>query len=169
MNNNFAGRVQLVSSSAQLAANFVTVYKTKLDKLTTRKPKGDYNVEFVLKFPLPTVKKDYTILNSVVTSKKELNLLKNDVGFLVEEMFPEGNFTLKQHYPGTILYCWVCLQNTIFPFDLMYITKSLLPKEIKFIINTIKKTKNLIYARNLYEKPSLNIFPFTFEKIITMG
>lgn len=112
----------------------------------------------------PTIKKATVnaFLKNILCDIREINLVKNDIGFLLQELFPmQNSFNLSLPFnQGTIFYCWVCLKKQIFTFDLIYIRMNLSDKDIKKIIDKIKLTKTTIYSRRLNEKIEL---PFNIQ------
>lgn len=102
-------------------------------------------------------------IKSLVTDVRELNLLKNDISFFMNESYPQLNSSTQddcKFKDGTIFFCWVALNKKIFPFDLFYLRKNLLPKEIKKVQKVLKNTDNYVFAR----KPFFNVnLPFNIE------
>lgn len=112
----------------------------------------------------PNVKKVLVnkFFKTIIFDIKEINLVKNDIGFLLKDIYPMLNsLNIELDFAkGRIFYCWVCLKTQIFAFDLMYLRKDLKESEIKNILNTIKL--NSLYCRKVYEKP---VLPFNLTPI----
>lgn len=112
----------------------------------------------------PNVKKIVVnkFLKTIIFEIKEINLVKNDIGFLIQELYPMIN-SLNIELPfkdGIIFYIWVSLKRQIFSFDVMYLRKNLNEREIKKVIDKIKLTNVTLYYRRVNEKP---VLPFDLK------
>jgi len=152
----------------------VTLYKTQ-DKVTVRKPRKDAYISFsVQSTPSTSITKIKQFVKHIITDIKELNYLKNDMGFAMEEIFNEDHSTdttidLRK---GKIFYIWVFLpfvpekgakntlpkevQQEIFPYDIFYIRQPLTNSECKNIQYSFKRDIDAsIQVRSLGETPEI--------------
>lgn len=125
-------------------------------KVSIKGSKNDHELTFDCD---PNVKKTmvHKFLKTVIFDIKEINLAKNDISFLIQELYPMIN-SLNIELPfedGIIFYIWVSLKRQIFSFDLYYLRKNLNDREIKKIIDKIKFTNVTLYYRKVNEKPVL--------------
>ena len=91
----------------------------------------------------------------VVDNYSELNKIRNDVGFLMSELYGadhSSNFNV-QFTKGWIFYIWVCMEDKVFPFDIFYMRRDLPEDHLDFIA----KTMDSVQARLLHRRP--------FEKV----
>ena len=151
----------------------ITLYK-KDNKITTRKPK---KVQEFIPFSVPSkssLNSVKTFLKYVITDIKELNLVKNDVCFLINEIFGrlEKDHTTNTEVminDGIIFYVWVYLpyeynlnqfetphsvREDIFPFDLYYVRQNMSHTGIKQIQDILRNEVN-IHVRT--RRPGENI------------
>ena len=94
----------------------------------------------------------------VVADIKEINAIKIDVGFMVNERLkpPSKRFTV--HTPGTIFYIWVRLPDheALIPYDVFHFPRILTAKEMESARSfLLRHTDALLYFRNLYETPQV--------------
>jgi hypothetical protein len=131
------------------------VYLKSNSSVSFKKPLRKRDEKLILQTDA-TVKKT-TVVNfvkSIVITLKEINSLKNDIGFILRELYPMYN-SLNIELPfkfGTIFYCWVVVENELFTYDLFYIRKNLTEKEINYVKDKIKITKNIIFVRKPYSE-----------------
>jgi hypothetical protein len=166
-------------SDSPVPPEHVILYK-KGKKVTTRRSKGDcITFRATLrngngKSALLSVK---NFLRYVITETKELNLLKNDVLFLVNELYGldhsiDENVALEK---GHVIYVYCHLPykytsevpadlcETIFPHDLMYIRRNLTATEVRTIKDILKKDVDIqVYCRRPFEKVAM---PVTIRSI----
>ncbi len=155
-------------------------------KVIIRKPKDINNyIPFIASFfktrnlGINSIK---SFLKYVITDVKELNFIKNDVGFLMHELFnnisssktTHNEFTTSLQHPltgGTIIYIWVYLpskydmtkfetpsdvRESIFPFDLFFTRLSLTKEECKMIKDILFKDVDVkVFCRKVHETPVL--------------
>jgi len=164
----------------------VVIYKSD-KKVTIRKPrKGDvfvsFNVEIDEKPVKGSAKKDdvatlakvKNFVKHIVTDVKELNFLKNDIGFLMSEIYgpDHSTDTNVNVYNGRVFYIWVHLpymktagsrltlpkniQKDVFPYDLFYIRQDISDADCKNILNLLRRDIDaFVYVRDLQEFPDL--------------
>lgn len=159
-----------------------TVIVYKIDKrVTIRKPRAkDEYVSFTVEVDEGKIGKDGVSLSKaknfvkhIVTDIKELNFLKNDMGFLMSEIYgPDHSTDVNVDvYEGKLFYIWVYLpfrkhagrntlskdlQKEIFPFDIFYIRRDLSTADCKNIINLLRRDIDaFVYVRQIDETPIL--------------
>ena len=89
----------------------------------------------------------------IVVDIKELNLLKNDICFLMNELYHENDFVnhIVPLKTGVIFYVWVYIapSTEVFPFDLFFIRKSLSNEDVSKIKTIMKNEMNVeIHTRS---------------------
>lgn len=157
----------------------VTIYKTD-KKVTIRKPRAkDEYVTFTVEVDEGKASKDGVSLvkaknfvKHVVTTVKDINFLKNDMGFLMSEIYGADHSTDASIdvYTGKVFYIWVYLpfkkqtgRNTlpkeicnIFPFDIFYMRQNLSALDCKNIVDLLRRDLDaFVYVRDLDEQPPI--------------
>ena len=117
---------------------------------------------------LPQVK---DFLTYVITDQKQLTFLKNDVGFLMNELYGSAvpntsNSGDDNLQCGTIIYVWVHLgfpyspsvssriSSKIFAFDLYFLPRRIPEEKMKYIADTLKRGADVkIHSRRVNEFP----------------
>ena len=154
-----------------------TFYKMQGGKITIRKPRAnsDY-IAYTVNESSVSSAKVKNFLKYIITDVKELNFLKNDVGFLLNELYGEDHST-DRSVPvedGRIFFTWVYLpyfsnsgtntlprdiRTNIIPFDLAFIRKKITNVECeRLIMHRLKTEVNvLIHVRHPFEKPTVPI------------
>jgi hypothetical protein len=161
--------------------NTQQIYYRILDKITTRKPRRKDTLNYIAfkvqnnnNSSISTIKQ---FLKHILISVKEINFLRNDVGFLLTDMY-RNDHSVDITTPiddGCIFYVWVYLpfenpnslpqdiKSTIFAFDLAYVKRKMTTAECDHVINVLKKEVNVhIYARQLFEKV---VLPFSIHVV----
>jgi hypothetical protein len=108
----------------------------------------------------------------IVTDAHELNLLKNDICFLMEELFGDRDKDLDAHRVNfdqvVTFYVWVCLpypqasasihpmQSSVFAFDLYHCLWPLSRRDINEVQNILRQdVQAFVHHRGHGEVPSL--------------
>ncbi len=96
-------------------------------------------------------------LSYVVSDIEELNLIRNDIGFLVQDILGGSIDTSVPIKDGIYFFIWVSLNyknennkncHTIFPFDLLFVRKNVSFKDVALIQKILKnQTKVRIFTR----------------------
>jgi hypothetical protein len=111
------------------------------------------------------------LLKYVVTNLEELNLIKNDICFLISDIFEgksnDPELPLEQ---GTFFYIWMYLEfqdehdkkcQNLFPFDLFFVRKKVSAKHRALIQKVLKsQTDVYIFTRRLGEKKEFSVDVF---------
>jgi hypothetical protein len=124
-----------------------------------------------------TITKIKNFVKHIITDIKELNFLKNDIGFLMSELYGENHSTDSDInvYTGKIFYVWVYLpfrkksssllpkeiQNEIFSFDIFYVRRNLTPINCKYILDVLRRDIDAhVYVRSVDED---SVVPFNIR------
>lgn len=151
------------------------LYKTD-EGVSQRKPQQS---ESYIKFSCPSnisFNEFKTCIKGLITDNQEMNFARNDVWFILEDLFkkqPRDMYHLpkpSKMYDCTILYVWAYLPfpkvyniehepetKTIIPFDVAYISKKLTDATLQTIQGYLAEIDVHVYTRQLYEKPSLPV------------
>lgn len=149
------------------------IFYKKGKKIATRRPKDD---AIAFRVTVKNVKTRTltqnikTFLKYVVTEVKDLNLLKNDVCFLMNDLYGKDH-SVDTSVPlekGYIFYVWCYLPyryeteapqelaGSIVAHDLVYIRQNLTSTQVKTIKEILKKDVDVeIHSRRLHEKVEL--------------
>ena len=151
----------------------ITLYKIG-EKVTIRKPRArEAHIQFRVE-PTPgmTLTKVKQFVKYVVTDVKELNFLKNDMGFLLAEIYGKDHSVdlSIDVSEGTIFYIWAYLpfkdpdsqmppndiQKQVFPFDVFYIRERLSEADCKSIQTILKRDiETQVHVRSVGELPKI--------------
>jgi len=143
------------------------------DKLTTRKPRRNH-VTFRVKSVGSTNSTNVkNFLKHVLIDIKEINFLRNDVGFMLHDKYGDDHSatSIVPIEEGRIFYSWVHLPYselnntlpedvgaTVFAFDLAYVRRLMTNAECENIINVLKKEVDVhVYVRRPFEEAVLPI------------
>lgn len=159
------------------------VYK-KDTCISTRKPKTEKIKDFIVfnvenkndeKKKLSIQEKEF--LKNIVTDKKELNFIRNDICFLINELYKRdhsvSNVTIEK---GVMFFIWVFfpfewsdhekipenIKTDVFFFDLFFLRREITKEQVKSIVETISKTKITIFTRKINEIP---VLPFKIKAL----
>lgn len=153
-------------------------------KITIRKPRSMINfIPFIASYAKTKGMNNNTVKNflkHVVTDVKELNFIKNDVCFLMNEMYGKDLVNCVVPYTdGIIFYIWVYLpysfdmskysstkdiRDKVFPFDLFYARKNITEKDCKKIEEILLKDVDVkLYHRKPMQTP---VLPFEIKAIL---
>lgn len=167
-----------VSRSKPPKKKTVIIYKCD-KKVTIRKPRAkDEHISFTVDVDesskdAASLAKVKNFVKHIVTDVKELNFLKNDMGFLMSEIYgPDHSIDANvDPYSGKMFYIWVHLpfkthhgrntfprhlQKDIFPFDIFYMRQDLSTVDCKNILNLLRRDIDaFVYVRQLDEEPIL--------------
>ena len=152
------------------------------DKVTTRRPKSLANWDMFFSsddnFKVTQAVKNF--LRYMVVDPQELNLVKTDVGFLMNDMFKD-RVRDKTVQEVTTFYVWVCIpfrsasptlrasQSSIFPFDLYHAAFNVTHVEIAEFKSILKSAIHVdIHTRKHNEMPELP-FPLRGGKSPTVA
>ena len=159
----------------------ILLYKND-KKITIRKPKNVEDYTIFTSTSRDSLQPMKNFLKYVITDVRELNLLKNDLCFLINEIFERLG---KDHATdisvdvesGVIFYVWVHLpykwntlqfptpdsiREEIFPFDLFYVRQKMSNMEIKQIQDILKQQVDVtIHSRRPGE---MAVSPFSTLK-----
>lgn len=161
----------------------IVLYKIN-DKIYNRKPRTkDKYIQFHVSSPNASLAKVKNFVKYVITDIKELNFLKNDMGFLMELVYGENHSTdlSINVLTGKIFYIWVYIpyikdtnekgtlptniHSEIFAFDIFYIRRHLSDNDCQGIQNILKRDIQAnVFVRNINETPTLP-FPITVTLI----
>jgi hypothetical protein len=149
------------------------LYKdVKSKKVTVKKPNHDEYITFTYNQKENT-RLLKTFVKYIVTDVREVNLLKNDMGFLINEIYGQQDYMTNLTVPvedGTVFYVWTYLpynwdenvstpadiKTEIFAFDLFYIRLPLSMGETKNIITFLKDQVDAkVYTRKVGDAPQL--------------
>jgi hypothetical protein len=129
-----------------------TIYISNNNSVSLKKP----NTTPFKEFQINSIEKQSFILKffkSMIFEKNVLNILKNDIIYLINKTSFEQDNTEND----TVFYCWVYMFDKLFPCDVAYSNKN----NIDFlkIQQVIKKSSGCyIYTRKLYQD---YIVPYT--------
>lgn len=156
-------------SAATVMDNRISVlYKTD-DKVSVRKPPDSESyVKFACKDRSSAAK---AFIKGIITDVKELNFVRNDVGFLMDDLFEDASYRYPVReglHKCTIFYVWTYLpysksHNTevvppsrdIVAFDLCYVAKKLDAAKLEMIQRFLREHSIHVYARNLHDHPGM--------------
>lgn len=157
------------------------IYKCD-QKITTKKPRKSH---IIFKFDTndsSSEKQMKSFVKDIITDVKELNFLRNDVAFLIHDLYETvpvyDHLGSDGTIPGGFFYAWIWLPVTIMstaakkeiifknviPFDLFFLRKKLNVTECNKIIQVLKSDANVhIHYRQYNEQPKL-----PFEVSVTL-
>lgn len=106
-------------------------------------------------------------LKYAVSDIEELNYIKNDISFLVNELYARNRHRrlFNSSHTGSIIYIWVyipirtqgaVIHDVLFPFDLFHLPRVLSPQERQRIHSKIlDETDNYLYFRDQFQPPPI--------------
>lgn len=145
------------------------IFYKKGKKVTSRNSKGD-GIPFrvTLKGGSKQSTEVKNFLKYVVTEVKELNLLKNDIFFLLSDLYgPDHSLNTLSLEKGHVFYVWCFLPypyeadipemaQSVLAHDLIYIRKNLSSSQVKKVKEILKKDTDVeIHSRRFGEKVKL--------------
>jgi hypothetical protein len=143
------------------------IYYKVNGKITTRKPKKLANIAFQVENVDGAKVKNF--LKHIITDINEINFLRNDVGFLLNDLY--GNeHSVDSNVPvddGRIFYAWVYLpyvsggnknglpldvRKNVFSFDLSYVKRRMTNAECDHVVDVLKREVDVfVYVRRPFE------------------
>lgn len=166
------------------------IYYKSDKKVTLKKPKKDVDyIKFFVDVGSTPASSVRAFLKYVVTDSNTLNMLKNNICFIMEDLYGRNHSVDPSIHldEGVIFYVFVYLpmrissrkndknanqniENTdnscgkVFSYDLIFVRRPLSSSEIKYIENIFKSEIDMkIYHRRLYEIPKL---PFPVKVVL---
>jgi len=156
--------------------NLTHLYKSD-KKVTVRRPRSKNNncVQFDLdSTDRSVIARAKQFLKYVAVDVKELNFIRNQIGFLLTDIYGDDHSDNLDTdvYDGRMFYVWTFLpwenaqagesrlphsiRHDIFPFDVTFVKRPLSNLDCKTIVNILKRDLDVsVHVRRIHQSPQL--------------